>query len=282
MKYSVFSLIMPDLSFEEQAGLLRDSGYDGIELRVCDIPAEHQGKPFSFWGNHKDPIGPSNIAHSVPRLKAAAAASGLEICALGTYLNLRDPDGFDGIADAAVSLGARMVRVNSPWWDGRESYGNLLELATAGLERIEAAARERGIRAVVELHHGSIAASASAARRLFEGFDPAAVGAIFDPGNMIHEGFEGWAKAIDILGPYLAHVHVKNATWVLSDRPAGGPYSWEARHSRLREGQANWRVISRALIDAGYEGWWSIEDFSDMPLKARLEDDLAFLKSLAG
>jgi sugar phosphate isomerase/epimerase len=281
VKVSVFSLLLPEFSFEEQVGLLRDLGYDGIELRVCDIAPEHAGKPFSNWGNHKDPIGPSNLARSVPRLKAAAAGAGVEICALGTYVNLRDPGGFDDIAGAAVELGARMVRVNSPWYDGREPYDVLLELAVAGLEAVEAAARRHGIKAVLEIHHGSIVSSASAARRLFEGFDPDAVGAILDPGNMVHEGHETWAKGIDLLGPYLAHVHVKNATWVLSEKPAGGPFAWEPRPARLREGHANWRTIVRALAAASYAGWYSIEDFAEMPIKEKLADDLAYLKALA-
>ena len=281
MKVSVYSLILPEFTFEEQVGLLRDIGYDGIEIRVCDIAAEHMGKPYSSWGNHKDPIGPSNLAASVPRLKRATAAAGVEINALGTYVNLRDPAGFDAIAAAAVELGARMVRVNSPWWaEGREPYDQLLAIATAGLETVEESAKRRGVRAILEIHHGSIASSASAARRLFEGFDPEAVGAILDPGNMVHEGFETWAKGIDILGPYLAHVHVKNAVWALKDKPAGGPFAWESKNARLREGQANWGEIAGALKAAGYTGWYSIEDFAEMPIREKLEDDLAFLKAL--
>ncbi|MDD5305190.1 MAG: sugar phosphate isomerase/epimerase [Elusimicrobia bacterium] len=281
MKVSVCSLILPEFTFEEQVGMLRDFGYDGIEIRVCDIAPEHRDKPYSNWGNHKDPIGPSNLAASAPRLKSAAAAVGVEICALGTYVNLRDPAGFDAIAASAVELGARMVRVNLPWYDGREPYDALLELATAGLETVEASAKRHGVKAVLEIHHGSIAPSASAARRLLEGFDPEAAGAILDPGNMVHEGFESWAKGMDILGPYLAHVHVKNATWVLKDKPAGGPFVWEPRTARLREGHANWRAILTALRAAGYEGWYSIEDFADMQTREKLEDDLAFLKALA-
>lgn len=282
MRFSVFSLLLPEFTFEEQVGMLRDLGYDGIELRVCDIGPEHAGKPYSNWGNHKDPIGPSNIAANVPRLKKEAAAAGIEICALGAYVNLRDPSEFAGIADAAVELGAKMVRINSPGWDGRTRYDDLLDLATAGLEAVETEARKRSVRAILEIHHGTIASSASAARRLFEGFDPECVGAVFDPGNMIHEGHETWAKGIDILGPYLAHVHVKNAVWMLKEKPAGGPFVWEPRNARLREGHADWHSIMRSLAAAGYDGWYSIEDFADVPTREKLADDLDFLKARPG
>jgi sugar phosphate isomerase/epimerase len=117
-------------------------------------------------------------------------------------------------------------------------------------------------------------------RRILEGFDPEAVGAIVDPGNMIHEGFENWKLGLDILGPYLAHVHVKNAMWVLQDKPEGGPFVWEARWSQLREGVGNWKTLRGALHDAGYDSWLSLEDFADMPIREKLADALAYLKSL--
>jgi sugar phosphate isomerase/epimerase len=137
------------------------------------------------------------------------------------------------------------------------------------------------VKAAIEIHMGTIAPSASAVRRLLEGFDPEAVGAILDPGNMIHEGYESWSLAAAILGPYLAHVHVKNALWRLEDRPAGGPWRWSPKAARLREGAADWREILRVLREADYDGFLTVEDLTDQPAREKLEDALAFLKELA-
>ena len=280
MKHAVFSLILPEFTFAEQAGLLKKLGYDGIEIRVCDIGPEHAGKPFSNWGNHRDPIGPSNIAARAPELKKIADDAGIEIPALAPYTRVTDPEAFKPLAEAASVLKAGVVRVTAPGYDPKTGFEGPFEASIAGLETIEGIARDAGIKAAIEIHHGTIAPSASGVRRILEGFDPEAVGAIVDPGNMIHEGFENWKLGLDILGPYLAHVHVKNALWVLKDRTEGGPFIWEARWSRLREGIGNWKTLMDALRGAGYESWLSLEDFSDLAIQEKLADDIAFLKSL--
>jgi len=272
MKYSVFSLILPEFTFEEQVHVLHETGYDAIEIRVADIGPEFAGKPFSYWGNHKDPVGPSNIASRTKALLAAGKAAGIEICALAPYASVTEPEGFEPLAAAAEALGAGIVRVTAPRYDGKEPYEKLLEDSVRGLERIEETARE--------IHMGTIAPSASAMRRILEGFDPEAVGAILDPGNIVYEGFERWKMATDILGPYLAHVHVKNASWTLKSGPERGPFIWEPGWAGLREGQGNWSEIMDALRGAGYDGYLSLEDFTGQPIRERLAESLAFLKTL--
>lgn len=281
MKYAAFTLILPEFTFEEQAALCRDLGYDALELRVRDADPQDRDQPFSFWGRHRDPIGPSTITAETPRLLRTAAGAGVSICGLAPSTSVMDPDGFAPMAAAAEALGAPLVRVTAPSWDGTELFEPLFDRAIAGLEAIEAVARRHGVKAAIEIHMGTIAPSASAVRRLLEGFDPEAVGAILDPGNMIHEGYESWSLAAAVLGPYLAHVHVKNARWVLTDKPAGGPWRWAPKPAPLREGAADWREILRVLRQSGYEGFLTVEDATDQPARATLEDALAFLKSLA-
>ena len=45
------------------------------------------------------------------------------------------------------------------------------------------------------------------------------LGIIHDVGNMVYEGYERYEMGLSILGPYLAHVHVKSAApasfWLL-------------------------------------------------------------------
>ena len=43
-------------------------------------------------------------------------------------------------------------------------------------------------------------------RQALEGFDPAHIGLIFDPGNMVNEGFEDYQKSFELLGDYIAHI----------------------------------------------------------------------------
>ena len=80
-------------------------------------------------------------------------------------------------------------------------------------------ARRHGL---VELHHQTIVSTSSAALRLVDGVDPAAVGVIHDLGNLVIEGHEDVRAALQMLGPYLAHVHVKNGVWRRGDTEADG------------------------------------------------------------
>ena len=74
----------------------------------------------------------------------------------------------------------------------------------------------------IETHFGNIAASASLAHRLVSQFDPQFIGVVYDPGNMVYEGYECWRTGFELLGPYLHEVHAKNATWVPVDKVPEG------------------------------------------------------------
>jgi len=260
--------------------LLRETGWDAIEVRVCDIDPKEKNEPYSNWGNRRDAIGPSNIRGMVPAMKAASAASGVPIVALAPYVNASEPEKFEPMAEAAEALGARVIRVAAPWYQDKSRYDDLFNAGRAGLKRIEPVARKHGVIAAVEVHMGGICASPSAARRLVDGLDPKCVGVIFDPGNMAYEGFETWRMACDLLGPYLAHVHVKNARWKVESDAPPAPVVWKADNAPLREGFVNWSEVMKALRSAGYDGCLSLEDFTPGPKRELLSSTLSFLKSL--
>jgi sugar phosphate isomerase/epimerase len=117
------------------------------------------------------------------------------------------------------------------------------------------------VKALVEIHHGTICPSASLAHRLVSSFDPELVGMIFDPGNMAQEGFEDYRIGAELLGPHLAHVHLKNAAF---ERPKG-PGIWKPRWAPLEDGVVDFGLLFEALDALDYSGWLVIEDFSGAP-----------------
>jgi len=133
------------------------------------------------------------------------------------------------------------------------------------------------------LHHRTIVASASAALRLVDGLDPAHVGVIHDIGNLVIEGFEDPRYAFELLGPYLAHVHVKNVAWHRTGTRPDGSARWIEEWAPLREGQADLGAYLAALTGHGYDGWVTVEDFSTVvPLEQRTQDNLNYLRGLLG
>jgi sugar phosphate isomerase/epimerase len=85
-----------------------------------------------------------------------------------------------------------------------------------------------------------------------------------------------------MLGPYLAHVHVKNVAWQPDGQRPDGSTRWVERWAPLRAGQADLGVYFAALGRVGYDGWVTVEDFSTArPLMERTRDNLAYLRQLA-
>jgi sugar phosphate isomerase/epimerase len=132
------------------------------------------------------------------------------------------------------------------------------------------------VKAVVEIHHGTICPSASLTHRLVSGLDPELVGVIFDPGNMAREGFEDYRIGFELLGPYLAHVHLKNAAF----EPPEADGVWQHRWTPLEDGVVDFGSLFEALNASGYGGWFVVEDFSAAhPTRETLEHNLRFVRS---
>jgi sugar phosphate isomerase/epimerase len=290
MKFSVFTASTPDWTPSEAATTLAEQGWDGIEWRVVDdrpadgatVPAER-----AFWAGNRSTWQFTGIEDHVGDIARTTDAAGLEYSGIGGYQQASDHEGVDTMLRVTSELGARQVRVTMPNYRAEkertgETYGQLFDRTRADLEWAADRAAELGVKALVELHHMTITPSASAALRLIDGLDPAHVGVIHDLGNLVIEGQEDHLAAFELLGPYLAHAHVKNARWVdTGDTRADGSAIWQNEWAPLRTGQASVSEYLDALRQVGYDGWVTIEDFStDLPLEARTADNLAYLKTL--
>src|SRR5699024_12579884 len=123
-----------------------------------------------------------------------------------------------------------------------------------------------GVKALLELNHNTSCASASSAMRLFEGLDPAHVGAIHDMGNLVYEGWERPLWSAQMLGPYLAHVHVKNTVFESIGVGDDGTVGYRGKAAALRRGPADLRTYLAELVHAGYAGRVVCPGFStDLP-----------------
>ena len=175
----------------------------------------------------------------------------------------------------AQVAGAPQLRVGVGRLRAGASYHDLFTESRAFLSAVEVLARRYGVKALVELHHGTICPSAALAHRLVSHFDPRFVGVIHDAGNMAHEGFEDYRLGLELLGPHLAHVHLKNAAF---ERPAGGGV-WKPRWAPLEDGVVDFSLLLGALQAVGYDGWLVLEDLSAVrPSRGALRHNLAFVQ----
>jgi sugar phosphate isomerase/epimerase len=247
MKLGVFTVGLPDLTPEEAVRELRDAGYDGVEWHVTRVPEDARSEEPSFWGNNLCTLAPTE--GEARRARRISEEAGLEVPGLGTYVAVGDLEATAEAMRFAVMAGAPQVRVGAGAPDGR-SYEELFAAAREFLEGVEDLARSHGVKALIEIHHRTICPSASLTHRLVSAFNPDLVGVILDPGNMAQEGFEDYRIGAELLGPYLAHVHIKNSAF---ERPAGGGV-WEPRWAPLEDGVVDFGLVFEALEHVGYTG----------------------------
>lgn len=275
---SVFTVMLPELTPEAGAQALQRHGYAGVEWRVVD-DANAQAAPArpAFWDSNRCTLPLSE--EGAIQARDLAAAHDLAIPGLGTYINVGDLELTERAMRFAQTCGARNVRVNPGRWPDPDglSYADSFARATRFLEGCQELARQHNVRAIVELHHRTITCSAALAHRLVNPYDPDFIGVLHDAGNMVHEGYEQYDLGLQLLGPYLAHVHVKNARHYPPDAGAG---LWQTDWAPLEDGAVDWVALFAALKKANYSGWLGIEDFSDArPAEEALPYNLQFLNA---
>jgi sugar phosphate isomerase/epimerase len=250
LELCVFSSALPGWQPERVAGAARAVGLGAVE-----------------WG-----IGRGQALES-PRAAARALRSvdieAAGVCVQGGAASLTAPARLVPFAALAEELGAPHVRVFAPAY-----RAGARERARDGLARAAELAAAHGVALLVETSPGTIAPSTAQARALVDGLPPEHVGVLYDPGNMAIEGHVDPALAVDELGPFLHHVHVKNIAW----RRRAGAWSWQ--HAGLDAGFLDWREVLSALRRARYTGTLSLDHLGGRPSHALLRREVASLRSL--
>lgn len=262
MRVSAFTVVTVGTTIEETVATLAELGYEGVEWRVHD----------------EGHIRPTSLLADAERARKASQSYGLAVSGLSTYLancQLGNAKQIEAVVEAATILGATQVRVYPSRYTGETPFGELLERTRHDLESAVQIASKRNVRLLTEIHFGYLTSSPSLAYMLVHGFDPDCVGVLFDPGNMIIEGMEQWKLGLELLGPYLSHVHLKNALWYRDER------GWQRRWAGLEEGQVHWPDVLAALHAVGYDGWLSLEDLRPVPWRERLAE-IAYVRQLIG
>jgi sugar phosphate isomerase/epimerase len=282
LKFALFSGSAPTWTPAELASRLAAQGWDGVEWRVADQQPSEQ--PQFFAGNLAT-FPQTNISDHVAEIASVTRGAGLGQPALFTAAALGDEPTLVRMLEAASAAGTGMVRVAVPKTAAGlrydEQFGETRRHAQAAVRH----ARRIGVKPLIQIHHGNIVSSPSSARRLLEGLDPQWIGAIHDLGNMSVEGREGlgsYTSGMEILGPYMAHVHVKNVVWRPSPPQADGTVDWSWSWAPLATGFGDVKGYFRSLHAVGYSGWVTAENFTtEQPLEERIAGDLAYLATAA-
>lgn len=284
MKFGVFSVSMPEYGIEETVKLLAELGYDGVEWRVQTLPKEKPAEiPFEnrYWVYNKSTLDIATLSDTVSDVKALCDRYGIEIIGLTTYLQPNQPEEVEKVLKAARKIGCRQIRVFPPAYDEKEDYTELFTKTVQQVKKLEELAKAYDTKIVMEIHMNTLISSPSAAYRLLCQSDPRYIGVIFDPGNMVNEGFENYKKSFELLGDYIAHVHVKNGRMVEDGVDELGAMKWKWTWTPLKKGMADLKKLFAVMKEKGYDGTVCIEDFSNEEnTHDKLKHNLEYLRQL--
>ena len=290
MKLSVFTVSMPEYTIPEAVAQVKEMGYDAIEWRVDTI-----GKPdwlegdeipfeYRYWADNKATLDVNNIMEAALEAKRCCDEAGIQIASMSSSLTYQNMDLLTKVLEAASAIGCPCVRAGLFEYDPTTSdktYPEAFEECKEETKALYPLLKKLGVKLLFELHHGTLNASPSSAYRMMDGLDPEYYGLIFDPGNMIFEGYENYLKSFQLLGPYLAHVHVKNGVLEYDGEDELGSAKWKETWTPLNKGMANLGFLIKALKQVGYTGSLSVEDFSnDCATSDKLRFNISYLKKL--
>ncbi len=280
MKLSLTSVMLPRWDLKTTFKKLEKHGYEGIELRCRynDPNAE-----LSYWGRHLTDVSPDNILDKAAQIRDLSNETGVRVCTLASNFTYDKTEIIEKIFKGARAIDSDnppLIRVGAQHHDRQAPYIPQFLKARVGFADLVEMARDYGVKIIYEIHVGTIAVSASRTIALLENFDPNHIGAIWDVPNMIRVGLEDSKMGLELLGPYLAHVHIGNATPVQTQRDETGSMKWQWDFSDLREGMADIPQIIQDLKDVGYRGYISLEEFGPGDDEEKISSQGNYLKSL--
>lgn len=281
MKLSVTTVMLPHLDLPHTCKLLSDLGFDGVELRVRRLASEKANEEPSPWGRHLSDVSPDNILERADEVKTVIAEHGLEIAGFASACAADDLDHVKLLAEGAQAVGCPAIRLSCTGYKGTVNYHELYNEAVKNYGKALEITRPFGLKVLVEMHGGTIHPSASLAHRIVSNFDATDIGVLYDPQNMVKDGFETIPMALELLGDYLAHIHV-GAHRPSANKPDDrGIVTWSWSGCPMSEGLYDFPLMMEALRKIGYAGFISVEDFrGDCSPEDRLKNAINFLRSI--
>lgn len=281
MKLSATSVMMPEFDLRQTFKLLSELGYDGVELRVRRLAPERANEKPSPWGRHLTNLSPENILQRSEEVNSIAKEFGIEIPAFASSCDAGDIEQVKLLSEGAKAVGCPAIRLSCQGYDGTTNYHIIYASAVKSYERAIEITSSYGIRILVQMHAGTIYPSASLAYRIVSNFDAKYIGVIYDPQNMVKDGFETIQIAFELLGDYLAHIHAGAHRPYPNEPNNKGIITWSWKACSLREGLYDFPKMVECLRKVNYQGFISIEDFrSDVSTEDKLRDAASYFRSL--
>lgn len=167
--------------------------------------------------------------------------------------------------DMAQKLQTKLVRV----FTGGEQKDcldlELLKQLHRAFNDVGDYAETRDVTLVLE-NHGGITGTAQRMVRIMEGINSSAVGINYDPANFLMSGSDP-LMALRYILPWVKYTHWKDVRWT----------NGKPELCAVGEGEIRWQPIVKELLNANYQGYWSIEYEEVKDVQRGTRDSLTYL-----
>ena len=269
--WSIFPKFYQHLDVKGLAGLVREVGLDTTNMVVRD----------GYW------VTPGNLAAETKAFVQAMDAEGIEIHFASAGLAAEQLREDDSPLAILADNGIREFRMGyfGMGISGGDVRGALSQ-ARGEMESMAQICRKRGVRAVYQVHHGTLATNSMAAWQLVRDLPAVNVGVMLDPGNQGFEGHEDWRNAAALLGEHLVAIGVKDTAPARD--PSGASRAdkgWGRNWATIDQGTTNWHALLAALGEIDFDGTFVFMPFydadEDATVTAKLKREVAYLRAVA-
>ncbi|MEV4642499.1 TIM barrel protein [Actinoplanes sp. NPDC049548] len=254
-----------------------------ISWGVCEVPgwgyqlpAERVLREMREIGLVATEFGPDGFLPSdaILRQLGLAAVGGFVPVVLheGTHEKTRDGthegkhEGDPAVdLDRFVAAGAdTVVLAAATGLDGYDARPELDETSwkrmLANLDRLAAAARDRGLTAVLHPHVGTMVETTNDVRRVLDGSE---IALCLDTGHLLIGGTDP-VELAEQAGDRIAHVHAKDVDAGMAAQVRGGQRTYTeavaaGMYRPIGDGDVDFARVAAALGRYGYDGWWVLE-----------------------
>jgi sugar phosphate isomerase/epimerase len=164
----------------------------------------------------------------------------------------------------------------------QQSYWEAEDAARRQLDTALPFCKQYNVRVGVQNHCGTfLGVHEFSLYHLLKDYDPRYIGAIWDAAHNALEGMEP-EMALDIVGPYLHIVNLKNAFWERANDANADVAEWKVNWTTGRQGRASWKRVVAKLKAMEYTGPICLTaEYSDEEAVDRyIAEDLAFAREL--
>lgn len=236
-----FGMIKEDLSVLDKFKLIKDLGFDGIEL---DSPNDLSEKEI-LEARDKTGLAIPGVVNSV-HWKAPLSSPDPKVrakCVESMKTALHDCKKYGG---TTVLLVPAVV-------NNEIGYDDAYRRSQEEIRKILPIAEETGIKIAIENVWNNFLISPMEAAQYIDEFESSMIGWYFDVGNIVRYGWpHHWVK---ILGKRILKIDIKDYSRTKQTEEG----IWEGFKVKLGDGDADWPAVNKALKEIGYSGWGSAE-----------------------